>query len=117
MTGVEYEFPPAEKRAEWQELVNTAIANKDLRWMHELEDEWVLAGKCPRCGDQMSNVFDLHVYGARMLDASEMDQTGGATIHEQVVCNCSAEHASHPKDVPGCGWGKELEIEMSNPEK
>lgn len=109
----EYKFPSTDKEKEdWKTNVNAAISSRALEWTKAPDqgsDCWLLSGKCPRCGDQMSQLFDFggviipDLFGPRVrlrkpkIDSPEIE----------VVCNCSGEHK---KDVEGCGFGKGVKV-------
>jgi hypothetical protein len=119
---VPYEFPASDRKEWWEKRVRQAISRGSLKWTHVIENQWTLSGKCPRCKHSMSDYMDLSVIVAETLTGTSFGPRGAAeprkaaTFRTEVICNCDVI-SPHRKETKGCGYGKDLEIELLIPSK
>jgi hypothetical protein len=107
---IPYEFPASDKRAAWEQEVRAAIKGGGFKWTHVVDEQWILSGKCPHCGDTTAQYFDTKVLVAHTLDAVSYESKD-ERIKTQVACTCSAKH-SQIEGIRGCGYGAGLDIEI-----
>ena len=112
----DYEFPPPDKKDEWEQKVRDAIQAGTLGFTHIVDTQWDLHGHCPRCRHDMSNLVDTKVISSdTILTVREYGPPGRATEFEtEVVCTCKVD-PPHKKDTAGCGYGQGLLIKVPMP--
>jgi hypothetical protein len=107
-----FKMPLATEREGWERDVREAIKVGKLQLTHVVDTTWTVAGACPRCGDDMSNIVDTKV---AMSDYVLNVRTFGAddlkTFTTEIVCTCKVD-PGHLKDVAGCGYGAGLLIHL-----
>jgi len=114
VTSLAYRFPPPGDRAEWEAKVRQAIKDTHLVWTHLDDTQWILAGECPRCHHQMSQLVDTEVVVASAGITTYSYVIVDDRLRTEVVCNCD-EPEPHKKDTKGCGYGKGLLIGLDRP--
>lgn len=95
-----------ENTARWQGAVDSALASGSLRWLKTSEpDQYLLAGACPRCAHETSEMVEVHwIQGIDVVKVEE--------VRLNFQCSCGKPHRGRDDDdLPaGCGWGGPLAI-------
>lgn len=107
---VEYEYPEhtAANEQRWRSGISQGLADGSLTLSRRpaADDLYDLAGKCPRCGHDLSQPIEFDV----ILGALPVREKVGLF---NVQCNCSAPHIGRDDQHRGCGWGGALDVPLS----
>jgi hypothetical protein len=115
-----YQFPGGSQTNQntWQEAIDEAIGAGKLT-LSPWGDGMNLEGSCPRCGHALSQFLQFKVIAPSARYFLFRPSKAPARVIENssfnVVCSCQENHAGRPEDQTGCGWGRGLSTNISDP--
>jgi hypothetical protein len=102
-----YDYPEKtpENETRWRDAITQARAAESLRLIPGTNDAYIhdLAGRCPRCGHQMSQQIE---FGVIMAFRGTPPKIGVYNIQ----CNCTKPHDGRGEKDSGCGWGGPISV-------